>query len=131
VADNTVTVVILNTGTSAKSAALVGTGLPSQFDVYQSTSSTVCVKTGTATTTVALPAQSITTLYNGTIPQYPYGTTAVRGTTPQTVVRNVAADRSGPQRIVSLDGRMIGRAPAGAYCTVGRSGMLRVVMPGR
>jgi hypothetical protein len=116
--DNTVSVVILNTGSSSSSAALAGSGLPAQFDVYQSTSTQACVKVGTATTSVALPAQSITTLYNGTIPQYPYGNTAVQ--TPRNESRaGLVAVRAMPQRLVTLHGRAIGAAAARLHSTPG------------
>jgi hypothetical protein len=86
--------------------------------VYQSTSAQACVKVGTATTTVALPAQSITTLYNGTIPQYPYGNTAVQ-THRGTARAGLAVSQASPLRIVTLDGRAMNAASARRHSTPG------------
>ncbi len=125
--DNTVAVVILNTGTSQKTAMLTGSGLPAQFDVYQSTSSQSCVNIGTAGTSVTLPAKSITTLYNGTIPQYPYAATVTRSSS---IPSASAARTMQPARtvVVGLDGRIVSRnrpecgVAAGSYYVVYRHG---------
>lgn len=122
--DNTVAVVILNNGSSQKTANVTGSGLPAQFDVYQSTSSTVTELIGTATTSVTLPAKSITTLYNGDIPQYPYAT-AVRGPSGNTPARSLSRTAQTPVIIIGLDGRRVAASrrnlSAGSYFAVYRN----------
>jgi O-glycosyl hydrolase len=64
--DNTVTVVLLNYGSSATTATIAGTGLPASFDAYQTSPTQNCVKLGTyaAGEAVSLPVKSLTTLRN-------------------------------------------------------------------
>ena len=109
--DNTVSVVILNTGSSAKTANLTGAGLPASFDVYQSTESQACALVGTASTSVSLPARSITSLYNGEIPQYPY--TSVKAKTSRAKAATAALGAGSVVEVFRVDGRRVARLSGG------------------
>jgi O-glycosyl hydrolase len=61
-AERTMTVIAINMG-GAQTMNITGTGLPTQFQKYQSTSGDNCRDMGTTTTTVSLAGNSITTLY--------------------------------------------------------------------
>jgi len=61
-ANHTLTLVLLNTSTSAKTITLTGNGLP-QFAAYRSSATQNCVDAGTVSGSTSLPGQSITTLY--------------------------------------------------------------------
>lgn len=61
--DQTLTYVILNQGTAAKSATLAGSGLPSSFAQYRSAASENCVNRGAFTGgPLSIPAKSVVTL---------------------------------------------------------------------
>jgi hypothetical protein len=68
--NGTVVVVVANTTSSARSVTVVGSGLPAQFNVFQSTSSSSMMQhIGTVAPGSAqnLPARSITTFTSGTV----------------------------------------------------------------
>jgi glucuronoarabinoxylan endo-1,4-beta-xylanase len=64
-ADNTMTIVIINSGAS-QSLNLAGSGIPATLGIYQCTNSTPSVQVGSMASngTITLPAASVTTLYN-------------------------------------------------------------------
>jgi glucuronoarabinoxylan endo-1,4-beta-xylanase len=70
VGNATHTIVIANTSTSAQNVTLGGSGLPSSFTIYRTSSSENAVDAGTYATgtTLALPARSLTTLQAGGTP---------------------------------------------------------------
>jgi len=63
--NNTLTIVLINSATSSKTANLSVSGsiVPTSYTGYRTSSSENCVNIGTVTTSVTLPASSITTLY--------------------------------------------------------------------
>jgi glucuronoarabinoxylan endo-1,4-beta-xylanase len=111
--NQTLSVVLLNANTSSRTVTLSGTELPT-FQVYRTSGSENCVNAGTATGSVTLPANSITTLY---------GT----GYNPSTPVIDPISGRVNPAalasmgsaRVYTLDGKMV-RAIQDARITDGR-----------
>jgi len=64
-AENSFTIVIINSGAAASTIALSGAGLPADFHRFESTSSEKCADKGVVTgTSVTVPAGSVTTLYH-------------------------------------------------------------------
>jgi hypothetical protein len=61
-AEQTMTVVLVNTSSTAKSVILAGTGLP-QFTQVRTSATETCDTIGSVTASVSLPASSVTTLY--------------------------------------------------------------------
>jgi O-glycosyl hydrolase len=62
------TVVAINTGTSDKTLALGGSGVPSTFTAYRTSASENCATVGTVTNgSITLKADSVTTLVNGSV----------------------------------------------------------------
>jgi glucuronoarabinoxylan endo-1,4-beta-xylanase len=117
------TIVMMNSAASQRVVPLIGSGLPASFTVYQSTTSTVCVNVGTATTSVTMPAKSVVTLYNGPA-------TAVR---PRAAAAPAAATRlsTSAGRLYSLDGRLAtGRAAAGVRLAVDHGRVMGVRVAG-
>jgi glucuronoarabinoxylan endo-1,4-beta-xylanase len=66
---NTTTVVVLNSSTSSKTVNLstVGSGWPSNYDMFVSSATQNCVSTGnvSSTSTITIPARSVVTLQSG------------------------------------------------------------------
>ena len=99
--DGTMTVVLVNPGTSAKDVALTGLdGLT--FAQYRSSQSEQCAAVGTVTGTCQLPARSVTTLF-----AQDYVSSVGR---LQRALR-VSTRRAGSRRLMSLSGRALGSAP--------------------
>ncbi|MBD3239047.1 MAG: hypothetical protein GF331_00570 [Chitinivibrionales bacterium] len=119
--NETMTIVLTNTGTASTTATLNGVGLPS-FTAYRSSSSENCIEVNSVSgNTVTLPAQSITTLYGTGF------TVAVKNPARRspTVPRHTAPSDG---VIYNLNGRRMPRTahggmqtrsihlPAGVYC---------------
>jgi glucuronoarabinoxylan endo-1,4-beta-xylanase len=109
VANQTLTVLLINNGSSASTVTLSGYNLPS-FDVYRSSSTQKCVSAGTvaAGATVSLPAQSISTLYGQNWTGRAVGT--VRDVQTRTPAKAGVALTDRQTRVVNLIGQQV--APA-------------------
>lgn len=93
-----VTIVVINSGSAARTVDLAGDGLPAQYDVYRSTENEACVPAGTSTGSVSCPARSVTTLYS----------TQGQAVRPSRHCPVQSAPRPGtPSAAFSLDGRRI------------------------
>jgi len=115
--EHTMTLVVINMG-GAQTLNISGTGLPSQFQKFQTTSSDNCRDMGTTGTSVSLAGSSITTLYATNF------TVSVKD--PSMAVRTEGVTRPVAQgRIYDLRGRMVPAAEAavrGAYCRIDKDG---------
>lgn len=116
-ANRTMTVVAVNSNSSSANLTITGTGLPSEYTVYRSTSSVNCASQGTSGNTISLPASSITTLY-ATNYDPPLSTV----TAPRSAGRTPVARTTSP-RVYDLTGRLVGGETAlgrnltpGTYC---------------
>jgi glucuronoarabinoxylan endo-1,4-beta-xylanase len=114
---NSFTVVALNVGTADRQLTLTGGNLPSQLEVYRSTATANCQKITTvaSSSTITLPALSITTLYSG----------PNTATSPQARAVSVSKSPAISRTLIyTLDGRQIAssekiaRLPAGTYRSV-------------
>jgi O-glycosyl hydrolase len=127
-ADQSFTVVTINTGNASRQLTLGGANLPAQLDVYQSTETQGCAKIATiaGNAAVTLPALSVTTLYAGpSITAITPG--AERGVNSQGMA---APGRSTALRspMYSLNGKLVNTGnrgaglARGAYCKVSLNG---------
>ncbi|MBD3244188.1 MAG: hypothetical protein GF331_26590 [Chitinivibrionales bacterium] len=101
------TVVMTNLAWDERSVNLSGSGLPDEFDMYQSSEGErTCALKGTvgAEQAITLPPRSVTTLFSS-----PGGDPiAVRALPPRSQTRQ-AENVSAPATILGLDGRVVGR----------------------
>jgi len=100
----TVTVLLLNMTNSPQSVSVSGSGLPSNFDIYQTSPDQNCLRTGTVAPggTVQLPVKSLTALYN--TPDGPF----VRTTNPTVGLSSTpSALRGGHGSVFSINGRLV------------------------
>jgi glucuronoarabinoxylan endo-1,4-beta-xylanase len=118
--DNTVTVVVVNTGGSA-SIRLQGSGLPASLNMYQTDASHQCANTGTVQTSnsISIPGSGIVTLYSGDITNIP-----PCGRNEPTA--GAAHVRVAHVKVYTLDGRLVGpgvTTPRTGLCVIreGRS----------
>jgi glucuronoarabinoxylan endo-1,4-beta-xylanase len=108
--DNTVTVVVVNTG-GAASISLQGSGLPTSFTKFQTDATNRCVSQGSVQTSssISIPGSGIVTLYSGDI-------TSIFNHSQPAQVRAIDRARTGRATAYTLDGRrsVLGtnRAPA-------------------
>jgi hypothetical protein len=127
-ANNTVTVVIINTG-AATSVTIAGSGLPSQFYRHLTDATHNCQSMGaTGLSGIAIPGTSITTLYSSDI-------TATRDDVRRAVAPALRRT-SGPVRVYTLDGRLLqavrqAAAPAGIRVQADAEGQARRILLGR
>jgi hypothetical protein len=114
----TVSIVLINAGSASTSVSIAGSGLPAQFDRYESGNGKTCFKQSPVTVgaTMSLPANSVTTLSNLTVRT----TAAPRAQSAQSIAARVA----GQQSLYTMDGRLVGRArqPGEASNELGKSG---------
>ena len=98
------TVIALNNNSSTTTLTLQGTGLPSQFQVFRTTSGQNCASAGTTGPSVSLPASSVTTLYATNYD--PPTATVNRPSRSPSVRQQFAAD--GSTVLYTLRGRSVG-----------------------
>ncbi len=127
--DRTLTFVLLNQATAAKSVSLSGPNLPSSFAQYRSSSSENCVSRGTLTGgSLSIPAQSVVTLVGD---GYDLPATSLAG--QHRATHNAAAAvGTVPVRTYGLDGRRVrvasGLGNAHAVYAVGVGAIGRAVL---
>ncbi|MBD3239319.1 MAG: hypothetical protein GF331_01945, partial [Chitinivibrionales bacterium] len=116
--DRTMTVIAMNANTGNTQLTLTGTGLPSQYQVYRTSSGQNCASQGTSGNTLTLPGNSITTLY---ATNYDMPTTAA---VPPAQATPSARGATATARLYDLRGRAIGTSARvrgltpGTYCQV-------------
>jgi glucuronoarabinoxylan endo-1,4-beta-xylanase len=129
-ANSTVTVVIINTG-GATSVNVAGSGLPAQFYRYLTDATHNCQNMGSgALSGIAIPGNSITTLYSADITATHEDVRRAASVVP------ARARVSSTVRVYSLDGRLIqasrvAAVPAGIHIETGVNGSARSVVSGR
>jgi O-glycosyl hydrolase len=112
--DQTVTVLLLNNGSSATTATIAGTGLPTSFDAFQTSPTQNCVKIGSFApgATINLPVKSITTLYN--MPTVGIQTPQ-KGVAPAQSTRGLAAGRASTIAVDGSQMKATASRPSGLY----------------
>ena len=99
--NNTLTIVLLNSSSGSRTVTIAGPGNPT-FTGYRTSSSENAVSIGSITTSVTLPASSITTLYGS---NYDPPTAVVDPITGRTNLAGLA--ERGDAKIYTLDGKLV------------------------
>ncbi|MBD3239735.1 MAG: hypothetical protein GF331_04055 [Chitinivibrionales bacterium] len=123
-ADNTLTVVLINSASTSKSVSLSGPGLP-EFQGFRTSTTQNCVSLAQVGATLTLPASSVTTLYGeGYSPavSVAHPDAANRAATKRNPARSVG-------RIYSVDGRV--RRLSGSDHTAVAAGVVLDASTGR
>lgn len=126
-ANKTLTVVVINNSTAARTLTLSGHELPTSFERYLSDNGSTCSSKGTVSTggSISLPARSITTLFGKNYdPSYREPTTMVRDRD----LTRPAATSSPAAGWFTVDGRHVrfGSTQAQGVVSVQRAGRTRV-----
>jgi glucosylceramidase len=102
-ANNCISIVLHNSGTSSKTVNVSGAGV-SSFEMHTSTSASKRVRTDVGASNIAIPASSVVTLVNGT---YRQTEPAVAFGTPAASVKVPAAGRASSTQFYTLTGQRV------------------------